>query len=145
MIASPHGVLYLSAKYGAKLPKIVAFGSEMVIDYVENRSETFVVTLIDQPLQPCGTPVAVLRRKWVNPVITPIPVSGKLSNRHELDGSYPEFFQVVQMLDDRLEGPLFRERADMDLIAWVSMKGRAVSEPPPCSLFSLAARSSRRL
>ena len=29
--------------------------------------------------------------------------------------------------------------------AWVSMKGSAVSEPPPFSSFSLAARSSRRL
>ena len=29
--------------------------------------------------------------------------------------------------------------------AWVSMNGRAVSDPPPFASFSLAARSSRRL
>ena len=29
--------------------------------------------------------------------------------------------------------------------AWVSMNGRAVSEPAPFALFSLAARSRRRL
>ena len=66
-------------KVGAVVGKVVSFGTEMVMDHVENHGQPGLVGGVDQPLQRPRPAVAVLHRIRIDGIVTPITVAGKLA------------------------------------------------------------------
>ena len=71
---------------GAKVAEKIPLGTEMVVDDIEHNRESLLVTGIHKPLQGTRSAIAVLHREREHTVITPIPRSGELGQRHEFDG-----------------------------------------------------------
>ena len=81
---------------------------------------------VDQLLQPVWAAVAVLRRKRINAVITPVTLSGKLGHRHQLKSGYAELFQVVKPGDRSLKGAFRGECPDMQFVDDAGFKGNSL-------------------
>src|SRR5690348_5579821 len=74
----------------AKIIQVIAFGAEMIVDDVESHGHSQFVAGVDEALEPVPAAVGVLNRKWIDAVIAPVALAGKLSERHEFDGSDAE-------------------------------------------------------
>ena len=90
---------------------------------------------------PSGPAVGVLRGERVDEVVAPAPRPRELADRHQLDGGDPQLEQGREARDDRVEGPLGRERADVDLVEDQVLP----LDPLPIALVpGRAARGTRR-
>src|SRR4030095_13643795 len=88
----------------------------MVVDDVENDRQADSVTGVDQSLQPWWAAVGILHGKWIDAVVAPISVAGKLPDRHDFHGGDTEIFELLKIANDRVEGAFFGVHADMKLI-----------------------------
>ena len=73
--------------------------------------------------------VGILRRVGEHAVIAPVPRARKLADRHDLDGRDAQVAQVLQPGDDRLERPLRREGADVQLVKHQVLAAHALPIP----------------
>ncbi len=101
---------------GPEVAEVVALGSVVVVDDVEEHAEATVVRGVDEPAQPVGPAVGVLHRVGQHPVVAPVPPAGELPHRHQLERGDAEVAEVVEPVDDRVEGAGGRERADVQLV-----------------------------
>ena len=99
-----------------ELGQVVACRAEVVVDDVHDHAEAIRVCRVDQPLQPIGPAVGVMRGEQVHPVIAPAARAGELGDRQQLDRVHAEADQVAEVPDRPVERPLGRERADVALI-----------------------------
>ncbi len=88
----------------------------MVVDDVEDHEQARRVGGVDEAGEALRAAVARLRRRDVDAVVAPPPASGELADGHELDRRDAELAQLGEVLDRRVEGPLLRERADVELV-----------------------------
>src|SRR5688500_13881979 len=88
----------------------------MVVDHIENDVEPRGMGRIDEALEACRSTIRRLHGKRENAVIAPVAFSGKLRERHELDGSDAEVAQLLQARYRGVEGAFFRERTDVQLV-----------------------------
>ena len=88
----------------------------MIVDDIEKDGEPASVARLDEPLQRLRR--SVLRSGSVaeDAVISPIPASGKLANRHQLDRGRAEPPDVIEMTDRPGEVAGFGKGADMQLV-----------------------------
>ena len=63
---------------------------------------------VDQPLQAIRAAVGVPRGEEVDAVVAPAEPAGEVGHRHQLDVGDAQPLEVVEPVDDRLEGPLLR-------------------------------------
>src|SRR5690348_575177 len=73
-----------------KIIEVIALRAEVVVDDVESHGHSQFVAGVDEALEPVPAAVGVLNRKWIDAVIAPVALAGKLSERHEFDGSDAE-------------------------------------------------------
>src|SRR5436190_1362075 len=74
------------------------------------------MTGIDESLERARTAVRILRRVRIRAIVSPVARAGKLRDRKQLDRGNAEVAQRVEARNDRVERPLRRERAGMQLI-----------------------------
>lgn len=65
--------------------EIVAVGSEMVVDDIENDGEPVTVSCVDESLEPVVIAINMIGREQLHAVVAPIPASGTLGNRHHFE------------------------------------------------------------
>src|SRR5438445_10470633 len=85
--------------------QIITLGTEVVVDDVQKDCEAADVTRLDEALQVVRPTVCRGRSIEKHPVITPIATSGKLRDRHQLDGRRAEVDDMIEMLDRPGEVP----------------------------------------
>src|SRR5207248_7035083 len=88
----------------------------MVVDDVEDYTETERVRAVDERAQIIRRAVKPRRRKKIYTVITPAEATGKVGDRHHLKQGYAALFQHRQLLHRRSPRSFRRERADMKLV-----------------------------
>ncbi len=88
----------------------------MVVDDVEDHRQPARVGRSHQPAQAIGAAVGARRREQADAVVAPAAIAGEVGDRHQLDRRHAQGAQVVQPLDQRVERPRVRRRADMQLV-----------------------------
>src|SRR5438067_3599328 len=73
--------------------EVIPFRTEVVVDDVEKKRETVLVTGIDEPLQSDRTAIRDLCRADVRAVVSPISIARELANGKELDCGDAEVLQ----------------------------------------------------
>jgi len=87
------------------------------------------VGAVDEPAQVVGRAVVVARREQVDAVVAPVVAAGELGDRHELERRDPDVGEVAQPLGRGAPRSLGRERAHMELVEHVALRG---DPGPPC-------------
>ena len=82
---------------------------------------------VDERPEIVGLPIAARRREERDAVVAPVAVARKVGDRHQLDRGDPEILQIRQALDDTAKRPLWRERADVQLVEDGRDRARAPS------------------
>ena len=114
-MAPPQGVLRSAKELRRVAREIISLRAEVIVDDVEKHHQPARVCGIDQRLEIVGPAVDAVRRKQQNAVVTPVPASGKIRDRHQLDRGDPGRREVVELVDDAAEGAGLGERSDMQL------------------------------
>jgi hypothetical protein len=96
--------------------EVRAFGSEMVVDDVDQHGETVAVGGVHERPEIVGPAVGTRRREQRDAVVAPVPAPGELGDGHQLDGGDAEVAKVRQPADRRAERALGRERADVQFV-----------------------------
>src|SRR5690606_1329725 len=104
--------------------EVITVRAEMVVDHVENNAETAGMAGIDQPLEAIRSAVGMVRRVEVYSVVAPAAFAGKLRDRHELDVSDTQAYEVLQSLNCGIEGASSGEAADVQLVDHSISQGR---------------------
>ena len=112
---SPRRVV-LVGEVGPELRKVVARGSEVVVDDVHDDAETAGVARVDQPLEAVRPAVRLLDGEDGDPVVAPAAVTREGVDRQQLDQVDAQVDEVVEAIDDAVEGALGAERADVQLV-----------------------------
>src|SRR6185312_5025867 len=96
--------------------QIITVGTEMVVDDVEEETETARVTGLDKALQIVGRAVTRIRSIEQNAVIAPVPRAGKIGDRQQFQRGDPEGGEMIEMTLDAGEVAGFAESPDMKLV-----------------------------
>ena len=96
--------------------QVIPFGAEVIVDDVEEDGQAVRMGGIDQATQIVRRAVRRIGREQVDSVVTPVPTSGKIRDRHEFDHRHAEGGKVAEFPDDGFERSLRGERADMQLV-----------------------------
>ena len=88
----------------------------MVVDDVEDHPEAAPVAGVDEPLEPVGAAVRLVRRVPADAVVAPVVLAVESVDRQHLDEVDAELDEVVEPLDGRVEGAARCERADVHLV-----------------------------
>ena len=96
--------------------QIVAVGTEVVVDDVEQHHELTLVRALNEAFEIIGRAVAVLGRKRQHAVVAPIVFAARVGERHELDRGNTEITKIVQLPRGGREGSCLGERADVQLV-----------------------------
>ncbi len=94
----------------------VAARSEVVVDDVEHDAEASGVAGVDEPGQAVRSAVGLVHGPESDAVVAPAVAAGEGRDRHQLDDVDPQLGEVVEVVDRGVEGPLGRERADVQLV-----------------------------
>ena len=95
---SPGRLIFIS-KVWSKIPDIITFRSQMVINYIQNNSYAALMALINKSLQSIRASIRVLYSKGIDAVISPISFSRELRYRHYFYGVYSKLPQIIQPLN----------------------------------------------
>ena len=71
---------------------------------------------VDEPLQPVGAAVRLVRREPADAVVAPVVLAVERVDRQQLDQVDAQVDEVVEPLDGGVEGALRGERADVQLV-----------------------------
>src|SRR5215472_4482252 len=91
--------------------KIVSFGTEVVVDHVQEHHEIVGVGRLNEAFQIIRASVAGGRSIGQNSVVAPVPLAGKTSERHEFNSRNSQLSQVSELLFGAGDSSLGREGA----------------------------------
>ncbi len=80
---------------------------------------------VDKALESLRSAVGILGGERIDPVVAPVALAGKLRDRHDLDRGDSKRYQIVQLLNGRIEGACRGECADVQFIEDVAVQGDA--------------------
>ena len=127
--APPWGFIGVS-KIWAKITKVIAFRTQVVIDHVHDDRKTGCMTGIDQPLEAIGATIVVLGSKEEGSIVSPVSGPRALRHRQEFNGRDANLVaQIGQTADDGIKGPVLCKGAGMELVDDVLVKGQTT---PSC-------------
>src|SRR5690242_8807805 len=107
---APRGVITTCEKW-AKRTEIIAFGTKMVVDHVQNHGYSAGMRCINELLKSDWSSIRILRGKRVASVVTPIPRAGKLRYGHDFDRCNAQIAQHIEAGDGCGERAFACERA----------------------------------
>ena len=93
----------LARKVRAKVGQVVSFRPQMVVNHIEHNRQTAVVALVNKSFQSGRPAIAVLHRKRIYAIVSPISSAGKRRHRHQLNRGYSKFHQVIELVCDSIE------------------------------------------
>src|SRR5690349_3522752 len=105
--------LVMLGEIGSVLAQIVALRSKVVVNDVQSNGQPARMRLVHEALQILRLAVAVLNRKRIRAVITPVPCSGELGDRHNFDGGHTERSELIQLRAHCIESSFACESADV--------------------------------
>jgi hypothetical protein len=105
--------------------QVVAVRPQVVVDHIENDRKSEAVGLVHKAAQVVGPAVAPRWSKQLHAIVSPVPLSGEVGDRHQLDRRHAELRQVRQLLGRRGEGAGGRERTDVEFVQDQLAKGGA--------------------
>ena len=91
---------------GGKLGKIIAFGTEMVVDHVQHDREVETMTGVHKLLQPGRTAVGRLWSVKAGTVVSPISIPGHLCYRHDFNRGDAEVTKIRKAGNHTFKTPL---------------------------------------
>jgi len=106
--------------------QIVAVRAEVVVDHVKQYHQAAFVSSRDKALEVFRTTVGGIRREGQNAVITPVAPSREIGNRHEFQGGYAKFREIVQPFDGARKTACRGETADVEFIDHRFLPGAAL-------------------
>ena len=128
----PRGLVALG-EVGPELGEVVAGGAEVVVHHVEGHADALLVGGVHEPLEGRRPSVGVVHGVEADAVVAPAAPPGEGRHGHEFDDVDAQVTQVSQPADRGVEGPLGRERADVQLVG----HGTADVDPPPVGVVPL--------
>src|SRR6185437_4052763 len=99
---APRSVVGVS-ETGSKFGEVVAYRTEVVVDHVHDDCETVLMAGVHKLLQAGWTTVRRLRRIETGAVVSPVPVSGKLGDRHDFNRGNAKIAKVGEVRYDARE------------------------------------------
>src|SRR6202162_6383374 len=100
----------------SKLGKIIPFRTEVVVDNVHHHRESVSMAGVDKSLQAGGAAVGRWWRVEAGAVVSPVAISGKLGDRHNLDCGDTEIAKIWKSRNDAFECALGRESAGVEFV-----------------------------
>src|ERR1700730_1647352 len=94
---------------GSKLGKIIALGTEMVVDHVQHDGEVETMAGVHKLLQPGRTAVGRLWSVKAGTVVSPISIPGHLCDRHDFNGGDAKITKIWKAGNHTCKTPLGRE------------------------------------
>ena len=85
----------------------------MIVDDVEEHHDAAQVRFVDQPFEVVRRAVGVVRRIPQDAVVAPVPLAGKIADRHQLDSGDAGLRDVIELADQAVIGAFGRKRAHM--------------------------------
>src|SRR4051794_15830354 len=89
-----------------ELFQVVAIGSEMVVNDIENGSDAEGVCLVDKAAKIVRSAVKPGRCEQVDAVVAPTPSAREVSDRHDLEGRDAGRGEIPQTFTRTVPGPL---------------------------------------
>ncbi len=87
----------------AEAGKVVAVRAEVVVDHVQDHTDSVRMSGIDEATKRVRIAVAVKGREQVHPVVAPVEAAGKLGDRHELDAGDAQLGELRQLAQGGVE------------------------------------------
>ncbi len=96
--------------------EVIPFGSEMVVDHVEQDHEAARVRGVDQALQAFRPAIGDMGRVEQHAIIAPTAIACELGHWQELDDGDADIDETVEVAGDAVEGAFGREGARVQLV-----------------------------
>src|SRR5215203_4593406 len=96
--------------------KIIAVRSQMVVNHIQNDTETARVRRVHQRTQIVWLSIGASRRIQSDAVVTPVPFSGKVGHRHDFDGVRAQTYHVIELRNGTAERACRSKRADVQFV-----------------------------
>src|SRR5690348_13701455 len=100
----PPGCVVSGCEIRSEAREVIALGTEMVVDNVEQDGEPFGVASVHEPFEIVRRTIGAVWCKKIDAIVTPAALTGKLIYRHELDVRDAEIAEIVKAFDDACEG-----------------------------------------
>ena len=114
---APGGLAPVSEELRRDRSQKGAFRSKVVVDHVEKHHQSAGMGGgIDQRLQLLRPAVGGIRRIEEHTVISPVPPTREVADRHDFDRGDAKLNQMVELGEGSPEGPFRRKGADMHFI-----------------------------
>ncbi len=110
---APGCVYVLAEEVAGVLAQVIAIGAEVVVHHVDEHHQAQLVGTVDQATQLVWRAVGGVGCVRQHAVVAPVAATGKLAQRHQLDGGDTQLGQRRQLLCDCR---VAAQRADMHLI-----------------------------
>ena len=102
-------------KVGAKVAKIIALRTQMIVNNIQNNAETKSVRRIDESLHPVGAAVRMMRRVEIDAVVSPSARLLRIRHRHQFDMGEPRSCNT-QALGGGVKRTRGCERSDVQFV-----------------------------
>src|SRR5581483_8437681 len=79
--------------------QVVARGAKMVVNHVQNDSQTMLMTGIHETLEAVRSPITMVRSIQIDAVVAPAPCPRKFRHWHQLDVCNAEIHEVPESFD----------------------------------------------
>jgi len=113
---SPRRAVRWVEELGAVTVQVVALGSEVVVDHVEQHHQPEAVRRVDQRLEFVGRAVGGIGRELQHAVVAPVALARNVRERHHLHRRHAQFRQLHEPLARRVEGAFGGERTHVQLV-----------------------------
>src|SRR5919202_2256775 len=100
----------------AVCPQIVAVGTKVVVDDVEQHAQSKLMSGIDEAFEPVRATIRLGWRKQVDAVVAPVAAAWKFGHRQRLDRADAKCFQSRQLLDQTIKRTRWRRGPDVRLV-----------------------------
>src|ERR1700712_5367173 len=115
--------------------EVVSIGAKVIVDNVKEYHDFSSMRRVDQRLKVVGPAIAGIRREQQYAVVSPVAATGKVGDRHDLDGGDSEVSQIVQPIDRAAKRAFLCEGPDVYFIN----DGFFPRPPRPCAIVPLVA------
>src|SRR5215218_11235385 len=113
---SPRRVVPVGEELRGVERKVVSFGTEVVVDHVEEGHEASGVGVLHEVLEFIRGPVGAFRGERQYAVVAPVTTTRELGERHQLDSRDAKLDKVVELFLDTGEGSFGGKGADVQLV-----------------------------